>query len=34
VATDPRGAFSEHGYTGIEEEIVEDIAEFIRWMDA
>jgi pimeloyl-ACP methyl ester carboxylesterase len=31
VATDPCGAFSEHGYAGIEEEVVETIAEFIRW---
>jgi pimeloyl-ACP methyl ester carboxylesterase len=30
VATDPCGAFSEHGYAGIEEEVVEKIAEFIR----
>jgi hypothetical protein len=30
VATDPCGAFSEHGYAGIEEEVVEEIAEFIR----
>jgi hypothetical protein len=29
VATDPCGAFSEHGYAGIEEEVVENIAEFI-----
>jgi hypothetical protein len=33
VATDPCGAFSEHGYAGIEEEVVEEIAEFIRGMD-
>jgi hypothetical protein len=30
VATDPCGAFSEHGYAGLEEEVVEKIAEFIR----
>jgi hypothetical protein len=30
VATDPCGAFSEHGYAGIEEEVVEHIAKFIR----
>jgi hypothetical protein len=30
VATDPCGAFSEHGYAGIEEEVVENIAEFIH----
>jgi hypothetical protein len=30
VATDPCGGFSEHGYAGIEEEVVEEIAEFIR----
>jgi pimeloyl-ACP methyl ester carboxylesterase len=30
VATDPCGAFSEHGYAGIEEAVVEEIAEFIR----
>jgi len=30
VATDPCGGFSEHGYAGIEEEVVEKIAEFIR----
>ena len=29
VATDPCGAFSEHGYAGIEEEVVRKIAEFI-----
>jgi pimeloyl-ACP methyl ester carboxylesterase len=29
VATDPCGAFSEHGYAGIEEEVVKKIAEFI-----
>jgi hypothetical protein len=29
VATDPCGAFSEHGYAGIEEQVVEYIAEFI-----
>jgi hypothetical protein len=33
VATDPCGAFSEHGYAGIEEEVVEEIAEFIRGRD-
>jgi hypothetical protein len=30
VATDPCGAFSEHGYAGIEEEVVEQLADFIR----
>jgi hypothetical protein len=30
VATDPCGAFSEHGYAGIEREVVEEIAELIR----
>jgi hypothetical protein len=30
VATDPCGAFSEHGYPGIEEEVVESIARFVR----
>jgi len=30
VATDPCGAFSEHGYAGIEERVVEHIADFIR----
>ena len=30
VATDPCGAFSEHGYAGIEEEAVKRIAEFVR----
>ena len=30
VATDPCGAFSEHGYAGIEEQVVKRIAEFIR----
>ena len=30
VATDPCGAFSEHGYAGIEEEVVEKISGFIR----
>jgi pimeloyl-ACP methyl ester carboxylesterase len=30
VATDPCGAFSEHGYAGIEAEVVEHIADFIR----
>jgi hypothetical protein len=30
VAADPCGPFSEHGYAGIEEEVVEKIAEFIR----
>ena len=29
VATDPCGAFSEHGYAGIEEEAVQEIAAFI-----
>ena len=33
VATDPCGAFSEHGYAGIEEKVVEEIAEFIRGKD-
>jgi hypothetical protein len=30
VTTDPCGGFSEHGYAGIEEEVVKKIAEFIR----
>ena len=30
VAQDPCQAFSEHGYAGIEEEVVDEIAEFIR----
>jgi len=30
VATDPCGAFSEHGYAGIEDKVVKDIAQFIR----
>src|SRR5262249_30432325 len=30
VATDPCGAFSEHGYAGIEEEVIDEITEFIR----
>jgi len=30
VATDPCGGFSEHGYAGIEEEVVEHIADFIH----
>jgi pimeloyl-ACP methyl ester carboxylesterase len=30
VATDPCGAFSEHGYAGIEERVVDRIADFIR----
>jgi len=30
VATDPCGGFSEHGYAGIEEEVVKTISEFIR----
>jgi alpha-beta hydrolase superfamily lysophospholipase len=30
VATDPCGGFSEHGYAGIEKDVVEKIAEFIR----
>jgi len=33
VATDPCGAFSEHGYAGIEEEVVGEIVEFIRGRD-
>ena len=33
VATDPCGAFSEHGYAGIEEEVVKTIAGFIRGGD-
>src|SRR5262245_20942008 len=33
VATDPCGAFSEHGYAGIEEKVVKAIAEFIRGED-
>jgi len=34
VATDPCGAFSEHGYAGIEERVVKAIAQFIRGDDA
>jgi hypothetical protein len=30
VATDPCGAFSEHGYAGIEDEVVKKIANFIK----
>jgi len=30
VATDPCGAFSEHGYAGIEQKVVKEIAEFVR----
>jgi pimeloyl-ACP methyl ester carboxylesterase len=30
VATDPCGAFSEHGYAGIETEVVKAIAHFIK----
>ena len=30
VATDPCGAFSEHGYAGIETEVVKGIAHFIK----
>jgi hypothetical protein len=30
VATDPCGAFSEHGYAGIEEKVIKAIAQFIR----
>jgi hypothetical protein len=30
VATDPFGAFSEHGYAGIEEDVVKEIADFIK----
>jgi hypothetical protein len=33
VATDPCGAFSEHGYAGIEERVVERIARFIHRED-
>jgi hypothetical protein len=33
VATDPCGAFSEHGYAGIEEDVVKTIARFIRGGD-
>jgi alpha-beta hydrolase superfamily lysophospholipase len=33
VATDPCGAFSEHGYAGIEDKVVKDIAHFIRRED-
>jgi pimeloyl-ACP methyl ester carboxylesterase len=34
VATDPCGAFSEHGYAGIEEEVVKKIAEFMLQNEA
>jgi pimeloyl-ACP methyl ester carboxylesterase len=30
VATDPCGAFSEHGYAGIEDDAVKEIVQFIR----
>jgi len=30
----PCGAFSKHGYAGIEEEVVKKIAEFIRGKEA
>src|SRR5215467_8211830 len=33
VATDPCGAFSEHGYAGIEGKVVDSIAKFIRGED-
>src|SRR5262249_1983966 len=33
VATDPCGAFSEHGYAGIEQKVVREIAEFVRGKD-
>ena len=33
VATDACGAFSEHGYAGIEEKVVKEIAQFIRGED-
>jgi hypothetical protein len=33
VATDPCGAFSEHGYAGIEHKVVKEIAEFVRGKD-
>jgi hypothetical protein len=33
VATDPCGAFSEHGYAGIEPKVVREIAEFVRGKD-
>src|SRR5215510_9778149 len=33
VATDPCGAFSEHGYAGIEPKVVKEIAEFVRGKD-
>jgi len=33
VATDPCGAFSEHGYAGIEEKVVKAIAQFVRGGD-
>jgi hypothetical protein len=33
VATDPCGAFSEHGYAGIEQKVVKEIAEFVRGKD-
>jgi len=34
LAPDPCGAFSEHGYAGIEDKVVKEIAEFIRGEDA
>jgi hypothetical protein len=33
VATDSCGAFSEHGYAGIEQKVVKEIAEFVRGKD-
>jgi hypothetical protein len=30
VATDPCGAFSEHGYAGIARDVVKEIAQFIK----
>jgi hypothetical protein len=33
VATDPCGAFSEHGYAGLEQKVVKEIAEFVRGKD-
>jgi hypothetical protein len=33
VTTDPCGVFSEHGYAGIEQKVVKEIAEFVRGKD-
>jgi hypothetical protein len=33
VATDPCGAFSEHGCAGIEDDVVKEIADFVKDTD-